>query len=107
GCGLTRSVSCFLQGEFSHSFSYHPFGFVFAILFVALALTLLLPRRIKEPLAGYLAAREKKIGIAFLCFCVLLLLYGIFRIVMIKAGHPDFVWWAHNGEVLPPFVQGE
>ncbi|HEX8376901.1 MAG TPA: DUF2752 domain-containing protein [Pedobacter sp.] len=27
GCGLGRSVSCILRGEFSASFSYHWFGF--------------------------------------------------------------------------------
>ena len=35
GCGLTRSVTCISHLQFSESWAYHPFGFLFYSLFVA------------------------------------------------------------------------
>lgn len=104
GCGLTRSVSSFFQGHFASSWHYHPLGWVFAMVMMALAVSLVLPGKWREKLVRRIKPHEMRFGWVFLIFCALLLLYGIFRIVMIKMGDPDYLWWSTSGRKLPPWV---
>src|SRR5207244_9617366 len=43
GCGLTRSFSCILHGDFVRGYDYHPFGYLLLPLSVFVGLTLFLP----------------------------------------------------------------
>jgi len=104
GCGLTRSVTSFLQGHFGWAMAYHPFGPVFALTFVLMAVTAVLPGRFRDPLLRRLEPWDRVLGIGTVAFFVLLILYGIFRISMVAAGHPDLEWWISSE--VPPGVPG-
>jgi hypothetical protein len=102
GCGLTRSVTCFLQGDFALSVVYHPFGSVFAVGFILLGLMAVLPERWRAPLLLRLESWDVVLGVATIAFFLLLIIYGIYRISLVVGDHPDHVWWKTAD--APPLV---
>ena len=105
GCGLTRSVTAFFHGQFAWSWHYHPLGWLFALSFIVVGIPALLPRKPRERLIARLERHDRKIGIALLVFCVVLAAYGLVRIGLVTAGHPDYQWWKEDGKETPPFVR--
>ncbi|MCA9311973.1 MAG: DUF2752 domain-containing protein [Phycisphaerales bacterium] len=59
GCGLTRSVCCNARGMFLEGWHYHPFGFAFLLLFIAIATVSLLPLRSQLALARSMERRRR------------------------------------------------
>lgn len=104
GCGLTRSVSSFLQGQFSWSFQFHPMGWAFAVAMLILAVGSFLPSRWRDPVIARLSKYDGPIGFGLIAFAVLLVGYGIYRIVMVQSGVDGFAWWSGDGSNPPPFV---
>lgn len=103
GCGLTRSVTNFLQGNFAWSFQYHPFGWGFALLFVALGVMAVLPRRAFEAAVERASRYDFWIGCLLIGYATAIAVYGIVRIWMVHSGNPDLAWWA-DPATPPPFV---
>jgi len=103
GCGLTRSVTSFLQFEFWMSWNYHPFGFMFGIVFILLTpfafMTTSLRNRIRAKLLPY----EHIFGRFFMIYVGVLFLFGIVRIVLITSEVPGFIWWRENK--VPAFAE--
>lgn len=105
GCGLTRSVSSFFHGQFAWSFHYHPFGWIFAVTFLLIGVTAPLPRSWREHLVARLSRLDRALGLTFLSVCVLLLVWGVIRILLVTSGAPSQQWWIQGGGVQPPFIQ--
>ncbi|MDK2970392.1 MAG: hypothetical protein PWP23_147 [Candidatus Sumerlaeota bacterium] len=104
GCGLTRSVSSFLQGHFVWSFHYHPLGWVFAVIFVLIGSTALMPTRWREAIIARVTRYDQALGSGFLIFCTLLLLYGFIRMGMVQMGAESQRWWRETEGTTPPFI---
>jgi hypothetical protein len=103
GCGLTRSVTSFLQGEWAMGFGYHPLGVVFAVLFAASMLLLLIPPGLKKRLLPRLSQYDAPLGRFLILFAVALVFFGILRIGLVWAGVPPFDWWKETD--VPPFAE--
>ncbi|MGF1574019.1 MAG: DUF2752 domain-containing protein [Sumerlaeia bacterium] len=103
GCGLTRSVTSHLQGEPWMGFAYHPFGIVFAVIFVFCALSLLIPPKFKHPLAERLSKFDPWVGRLGIVFALLLIVFGVSRIFLASQSAPGFAWWKQT--TIPPFAE--
>lgn len=79
GCGLTRSVTSLTHGRFLAAVSYHPFGPVLYVLFVAAAIYAILPRRVRERIAVHAAASEPEWRAGYRLFLVTFLGFGVLR----------------------------
>lgn len=73
-CGLTRSLCSIAHGEFANAWHYHPFGFLFSSLFLAVALMPLVRRA-----APSFQPRLPRAPLASAWFAGALLLFGISR----------------------------
>ena len=86
GCGLTRSLSCTLHGEFAAAWSYHPFGPILAILLLLIAVAGLLPYTARARLAQALARRPRLVGGLYAILVGAFLLHGIARALVYALG---------------------
>lgn len=93
GCGLTRSVSCFLQGHWAMSFAYHPLGPAIAAVMVAIAVGAVLPERWRLGLVARVERVEAYIGWCLAALVVALLAYGVVRLGLVSAGYEPLQWW--------------
>lgn len=103
GCGLTRSVTSYLHGEFLMGFFYHPLGIVFAVVFVFCAVSLLMPPKFKHYAVGRLSRFDAWVGRFGLLFVLGLLLFGITRAFLVSQDVPGFTWW--KSKTVPPFAE--
>ena len=86
GCGLTRSISYLLQGQFEKSISYHPLGFVWALW------------SIYAVVWRYLLGRQGKwILRTLVTVCVVTLGVYIYRIVTVFPGEPPMSYYHQKG----------
>lgn len=78
-CGLTRSVTSISHMKFVKAFYYHPFGFIFYIIFLFLAIYNFMPEKIKNIIILIFIKYEKiiKYIISFIIFSFII--YGITR----------------------------
>lgn len=104
GCGLTRSVTSFIHGDFLWSFGYHPLGFFVALIFLLVGPTLFFPNKWREKLIAKISRYDRHIGWGLVLYSIGIVVYGFVRIYLVSHGHPDYVWWSEHG-TLPPFVQ--
>ncbi|MEQ8821388.1 MAG: DUF2752 domain-containing protein [Sumerlaeia bacterium] len=104
GCGLTRSVSSFAQGHPLWSFKFHPLGPPIAILFLATAVMAVLPNRPREAFLAWLEKYDRYLWWIVLAFFVLMIVYGLVRIVLVATGHPDYAWWLEGDGTEAPWL---
>jgi|SRR6185436_15759928 len=97
GCGLTRSLSCGIQGMFVESFHYHPMGLVILALFAFTAVQSLLPRSFRDHLTRHMQAHAAIVHWAYIIFVVAFVTFGTFRALH----HWAMIW---SGGILPPTV---
>lgn len=102
GCGLTRSVTCFLQGEFAWSFHYHPLGWGFALAFAAMGALAPLPTRWRDKAIARISRYDTWIGWTLIAYATLLVGYGIFRAFLVQTGAPEHQWWRSSAD--PPWL---
>jgi hypothetical protein len=103
GCGLTRSVTCFIQGEFAWSLGFHPLGWGFALAFAFLGVLAPLPRRWREAVIGRLSRHDTVIGIVLIGYATAVVVYGIARVVMVNTGAESQQWWRTSDR--PPWLE--
>ena len=81
GCGLTRSLSCVVRGMFAEAWGYHPFGVVFAALFVGIAVIGLLPPSDRRRVAAAMDRFSGWTTFGYAAFVASFLAYGVIRAV--------------------------
>ncbi|MBP7949081.1 MAG: DUF2752 domain-containing protein [Verrucomicrobiales bacterium] len=73
GCGLTRSCTALLHGDFKSAVAHHAFGPLFLAGGLVLVLAALLPRRIRRGIAAWLAPVERRCRLNVLLLAALLI----------------------------------
>jgi len=78
-CGLTRSITSISHMKFFKAFYYHPFGFIFYMIFLFLAIYNFMPEKIKNIIIIFFTKHEKilKYIISFIIFSFII--YGVAR----------------------------
>ncbi len=79
GCGLTRSFSCILHGDFARGYEYHPFGFVLLPIFLLAAFTLFLPSSRRSQLEDFMRSRQSRLRLVYLTFIYGFIAFGVIR----------------------------
>lgn len=85
GCGLSRSVSCAVRGMWTASFGYHPFGIPVVVLLVGVAVTGLLPRRVRERLTARLQPVRPLARWASIAFITAFVAFGAVRMLLTRS----------------------
>ena len=82
-CGLTRSITSISHMKFFKAFYYHPFGFIFYIIFLFIASYNFMPEKIKNTIIAFFIKHEKtaKYILSFIIFSFII--YGITRFLYI------------------------
>ena len=81
GCGLTRSVTCISQGQFSKAVAFHPFGPLVYALFVANVLMLGVSAAKRESIKAKIAAADRWLRPVYMTIVAAFLAFGVGRIV--------------------------
>jgi hypothetical protein len=79
GCGLTRSFSCILHGNFARAYEYHPFGYVLLPIFLLAASTLFLPANRRSQLEHFVRSRQLRLRLVYLTFIYGFITFGAVR----------------------------
>ena len=82
GCGLTRSFSCILHGDFARGYDYHPFGYVLLPLFAVIAVTVLIPESSRIQLEELVRARQAHLRHIYLTLIYGFIAFGAVRIAV-------------------------
>jgi hypothetical protein len=77
GCGLTRSMVLLIHGEWQAAVATHAFAPLFLATLILLAICGALPRRFQRCVSQYIAAFEKRTGIAVLVVLGMLIYWGL------------------------------
>lgn len=79
GCGLSRSLSCLVRGMVTDAWSYHPFGIVFLVLFVSIAVSSVMPSTRQPGGAAVSPMPVRWLGRAYAMFVGGFLTFGVLR----------------------------
>ena len=79
GCGLTRSFSCILHGDFARGYDFHPFGYLLLPLFILAASTLFLPNSFKPRLQQAFRSRQGSLRKVYLTLIYGFITFGAVR----------------------------
>lgn len=90
GCGVTRSCSNFVRGNFRRSVQFHPLGLVFAPALLGLAAFSLLPSAARKLVADRVSRFDRIVVIASILFWTLFFAYGVVRWFAVMAGYMTF-----------------
>jgi Protein of unknown function (DUF2752) len=82
GCGLTRSFSCILHGDFALAYDYHPFGYFLLPLFLIVAATLFLPSAYRTRLENSVRSQQSNLRHIYLTLIYGFIAFGAIRIVV-------------------------
>jgi hypothetical protein len=82
GCGLTRSITCISQLQFSKAWAYHPFGPLVYALFVANAALFVVPKAKRESLKRFMSRNERWLKPVYLAIVLSFLTFGCMRILL-------------------------
>lgn len=78
GCGLSRAMLLFVQGEWLHSFYYHLFAPLFLAGFALLIISLFLPQPLRLNLVHFVEKKEQSGMTALILF--FLIVYWLIRV---------------------------
>ena len=82
-CGLTRSVTSISHMKFVKAFYYHPFGFIFYIIFLFLAIYNFMPEKIKNIIKVFFIKNEDIVKYILLFLIASFIIYGIARFIYV------------------------
>jgi hypothetical protein len=82
GCGLTRSFSCILHGDFERGYDYHPFGYFLLPLFLLAASTLFLSEKYRSRLESLVRSRQSQLRRIYLTLIYGFITFGALRIAV-------------------------
>ena len=82
GCGLTRSFSCILHGDFVRAYDYHPFGYVLLPIFLLMASTLLLRASLRFRIESFFRIHQPKLKLLYLTLIYGFIAFGAVRTVL-------------------------
>ncbi len=82
GCGLTRSVTCISQLQFSKAWSYHPFGVLVYALFVANVVMLVIPKQTRAAVRNWMAKNERWFRPVYMAIVTSFLVFGGLRMLV-------------------------
>jgi len=89
-CGMTRSVSSLLHGDWVLSWGYHPLGWVFTAGCVVMASAALWPRRWRAALHEWMR-RHRRFTLGFVGGLLMLwVVYGLVRLFLAAGGWYHF-----------------
>ncbi len=92
-CGLTRSVSSVLHGEFLAAWQYNPFGYGFVLAFLLVAPSVWLGRRGRDWVQQRLEPAAVPIAALIIFFVLAMMAHGIWRGAAVLSGDTDLQWW--------------
>ncbi len=78
GCGMTRSVTCLLNGEWNMAMAFHPFSPGFVALGGLLTWVALVPTAWRKPVIEQVKTVEKRTALPTI-FLLSVLIYGLLR----------------------------
>jgi len=94
GCGLTRSVSSILHGNFEQAWGYHPMGYGVAFIFILMVLTALVPKSVAQHWRTHPPVGDKVVGLVGGGAIISLLIFGLIRMFYMYAKFPpNTPWW--------------
>jgi hypothetical protein len=79
GCGITRSGSNLVRGNFARAVNYHPFGPLLMPPIFLLGALILVPRSWCDRARNVLLGRAAQLRRAYLAFIVLFIVFGLLR----------------------------
>jgi len=82
GCGLTRSFSCILHGDFARAYDYHPFGYFLLPIFLLMASTLILPASRRSRMENFFRIHQSKLKLLYLTLIYGFIAFGAVRTVL-------------------------
>ena len=80
GCGLTRAVLIFLDGNICVSFRQHPFGILFVCVWILMAVLAVIGEDKRKSFTGKITGIEEKLPIIMVLF-ILFMLFGLVRVI--------------------------
>ena len=91
GCGITRSMVHCSRGDFPGAFRHHPLGPAMWLAAIIGASSIAWPGRMRSRLHAFWYPRREAFDRAIIGGVVLLMLFGLLRILFIYVPHP--AWW--------------
>ncbi len=79
GCGLTRSLSCAMRGDFAQSWGYHPMGILILALFIVTAIQSLLPKNQRQQIGGFVDRHAVAFKRFYIGFVSVFIAFGLGR----------------------------
>ncbi|MGD8452962.1 MAG: DUF2752 domain-containing protein [Phycisphaerae bacterium] len=86
GCGMARSLSCTLRGDITQACAYHPFGPIFAGLFVVMGVVGYLPESARGRFMACLDRHGRWTTAAYVTLIGAFLVFGAVR-ALVAFGH--------------------
>ena len=80
GCGMSRSVSCAVRGQFAESIAYHPFGIVLLVLFATAMLVAAMPPAPKRRILRTILRHTAMLNATYVVAVTAFIAFGIARI---------------------------
>ena len=81
GCGLTRSVSSILHGDFLKSWSYHPLGIFFVATALLFVFNLVMPRQSTAAVRRFFKKHNDPLEILLITFVTFFIGFGGVRLM--------------------------
>jgi hypothetical protein len=81
GCGLTRSVSSILHGDFLKSWSYHPLGVFFVATALLFVFNLVMPRQSTAAVRRFFKKHNDPLEILLITFVTFFIGFGGVRLM--------------------------
>lgn len=82
GCGLSRAIVALLRADWTTAVTFHAFAPLFVIALILIALSVVLPRWLRDKAAAWVAELERRTGLTAILL-VGLVVYWLARLLLI------------------------
>lgn len=83
GCGLSRAIVALLRGDWQTSLTFHAFAPLFIIALTLIAFAAVLPSVIRDKVAAWIEAAERRTGLTALLL-IGLVVYWLARVLIMR-----------------------